>query len=208
MFLSSLGLDALPESKNVSPLILEKVLFISANTAFSHSFYYLLLELVSVSFMSLNFHIFYLSVLFTLTVWIISSDLPSISPILSLVALNRLTKSTKLFLKRLTYVLTLWLCWVSAAALGLSLLAVSGAPSLRGVASHRGGFSCCRAQALACRLPALPPVGSRAQAQQLWCRAWVLHDTWDLPVPGAELVSLALQGEVSTTGPTRKPLNF
>ena len=67
MFLSSLGLDALPESKNVSPLIVEKVLFISANIAFSHSFYYLLLELVSVSFMSLNFHIFYLSVLFILT---------------------------------------------------------------------------------------------------------------------------------------------
>ena len=159
MFLSCLGLDALPESKNVSPLILEKVLSISANTAFSHSFYYLLLELVSVSFLSLNFHIFYLSVLFTLTVWIISSDLSSISPILSLVALNRLTKSTKLFLKRLTYVLTLWLCWVSVAALGLSLLAVRGAPSLWGVASPRGGFSCCRAQALGMQAPCVASCG-------------------------------------------------
>ena len=43
----------------------------------------------------------------------------------------------------------LWLRWVSVAVRGLSLVAVSGGySSLRCVASHRGGFSCCRARAL------------------------------------------------------------
>ena len=42
-----------------------------------------------------------------------------------------------------------WLCWVIVAVRGLSLVAASGA-TLRcsAWASHCGGFSCCRAQAL------------------------------------------------------------
>ena len=51
-----------------------------------------------------------------------------------------------LFFFKLIY---LWPCWVIMAACGLSLVAESGGYfSLRLQASHRGGFSGCRAQAL------------------------------------------------------------
>ena len=43
----------------------------------------------------------------------------------------------------------LWLCWVFAAARGLSLVSVSGATLRCGAqAFHCGGFSCCGAWAL------------------------------------------------------------
>ena len=46
-----------------------------------------------------------------------------------------------------------WLHWVFVAAHGLSLVAVSGGATLRcgARASHRGGLSCCGAQALGTR---------------------------------------------------------
>ena len=50
-----------------------------------------------------------------------------------------------------------WLCWVSVAARGLSLVVASGATLRCGArASHCGGFSCCGARALG------------VQAQKLW----------------------------------------
>ena len=46
-----------------------------------------------------------------------------------------------------------WLCWVSVAAHGLSLVEVSGVTLGCGVwASHCGGFSCCGACPLGLRL--------------------------------------------------------
>ena len=47
------------------------------------------------------------------------------------------------------YIIYIWLCWVFTAALGISLLVVSGGliSSFGACASHCGVFSCCRAQA-------------------------------------------------------------
>ena len=59
-----------------------------------------------------------------------------------------------------------------------------------------------------CRAGGLQEVqlkGSRAQAQQLWCM-WPLG-MWDLPGPGIEPASFALQGRFLTTGPSQKPRN-
>ena len=39
-------------------------------------------------------------------------------------------------------------------------------------------------------------------------RAYLSCGMWDLPRPGTELVSPALQGEFLTTGPPRKPHSF
>ena len=47
--------------------------------------------------------------------------------------------------------------------------------------------------------------GSRAQAEQLWCRAWLPSGTWDLPGPGIAPVSPALAGEFFTMEPPVKP---
>ena len=52
-------------------------------------------------------------------------------------------------------------------------------------ASHRGGFSCCRAPAL-----------------ELW--ALLLHSMWDLPGPDIEDVSPALAGRFLSTVPPGK----
>ena len=75
-----------------------------------------------------------------------------------------------------------WLCWVSVAARRLSLAVVSGAYSslwcagfsfrwlllLRSTGSRRTGFRSCSTQA-----QWLWFAGSRAQAQQLWCKGLV-----------------------------------
>lgn len=81
--------------------------------------------------MSLNFYIFHLFVFFTLRMWIISSDLSSTSPILSLVALNLLNSPLNSFWKRFIYWLLFRLCRVFAATLRFLRLWWAGL-------SHRG----------------------------------------------------------------------
>ena len=67
-------------------------------------------------------------------------------------------------------------------------------------ASHCGGFSCCRAQALGARASVvvarrLSSCGSRAQ---------LLRGMWGLPGPGLEPLSPALAGRFLTTAPPGK----
>ena len=78
---------------------------------------------------------------------------------------------------------------------GFLQLQRAGATTLRwgARASHCGGFSCCRARALECRLSSC---GTRAQ---------LLHGMQDLPGPGLEPVSPALAGGFITTAPPRRP---
>ena len=93
-------------------------------------------------------------------------------------------------------------------------------------ASHRGGFSCCRAWALGTWAQLLQCAGSRAHGllylwlQTLECRlsscgpqAQLLHGMWDLPRPGIKPVSPALAGGFLTTAspgksPTGSLLNY
>ena len=49
-------------------------------------------------------------------------------------------------------------------------------------------------------------LGSRAQAQQLWCGAQLLHSMWDLHGSGTEPVSPALAGEFLSIEPTGETL--
>ena len=62
-------------------------------------------------------------------------------------------------------------------------------------ASHRHAFSCCRA----------PALGIEGFHSCSGTGAQLPHGMWDLPRPGIELVSLALQGRFLTTGPPGKP---
>ena len=102
-----------------------------------------------------------------------------------------------------------WLCWVFAAARGLSLVAVSGGYSLllcagfsllwlllRSTGSRHTGFSSCGSRALDRRLSS--------------CGTWtqLLCGMWDLPGPGLKPVSPALAGEFSTTVPPGKPCHL
>ena len=96
------------------------------------------------------------------------------------------------------------------AALGLSLAEASrGYSSLLGAGfsvqwllllwstgSRCSGFSSCGS-------PALEHWLSSCDSQ-----AWLLHGMWDLPRPGIKPVSLALQGELVTTGPPGKPPGY
>ena len=102
-----------------------------------------------------------------------------------------------------------WLCWVFIAVLGFPLAAASGARSL--AVEHR---------LLTVVLLLLRSMGSRHSASvvvvcsfsscgsrvpelgRLSCGspAWILCGTWDLPGPGIEPVSFALQGGFLTTG--------
>ena len=83
-------------------------------------------------------------------------------------------------------------------------------------ASHHGGFSCCRAQALGVRASVvvargLISCGSQALEHRLSScvtRAQLLHGMWDLPGPGLEPVSPALSGGFLTTAPPEKPLTL
>ena len=61
---------------------------------------------------------------------------------------------------------SLLLCGLFSSCRELELLS-----RCRAWASHCSGFSCCRAQALACRLQQLPDSG--AQAQELWCTGFI-----------------------------------
>ena len=103
-----------------------------------------------------------------------------------------------------------WLRWVFIAVYGLSglsLVVVSGGYSLLAVCrlievaflvvGHR--LQCVRAPVVATYR--LQQVGSVVVAHRLICPT-----AWDLPRPGIEPVSPALQGRFSTTGPPEKPL--
>ena len=90
-----------------------------------------------------------------------------------------------LLLKGLLFIY-LWLCWVFVAASRVQLWRV-GAPL--------GGC----AQVSHCRDFLWLTMGSRSQAQQLWCTGLVL------PGPGIEPVSPALAGRFSTTRPPGRP---
>ena len=76
-------------------------------------------------------------------------------------------------------------------------------------ASHYGGFSCCRAQALGAWASVvvargLSSCGSRALERRLsscGARAQLLRGMWDLPRPGLEPVSAALAGGFLSTAP-------
>ena len=88
-------------------------------------------------------------------------------------------------------------------------------PTLRcGVrASHCGGFSCCRAQALGAWASVvvahgLSSCGSWALEHRLrscGARAYLLCGMWDPPRPGLEPVSPVLAGRFLTTEPPEKP---
>ena len=207
MFLSSLGLDPFPESKIVSPLILEKVLFISLQVLSFPILFIIFCWNSSLSFMSLNFYIFHLFVLFTLRMWIISSDLSSISPILPLVALNLLNSPRNVFWKRFIY--SYFGC-AGSLLLRLGFLRSwwAGLFHRGGWASHCGGLSCCGAQAPGAEASCAATCGLQSTGSAAAVQAYLLHDTWGLPVPGVKLVSLVLQGQVLTTAPARKPLHF
>ena len=79
-------------------------------------------------------------------------------------------------------------------------------------ASHCGGFSCCRAQALDAQASTflargLSGHGSRALECRLsscGTRAQLLHGMWDLPGPELEPVFPAPAGGLSTTAPPGK----
>jgi hypothetical protein len=88
-------------------------------------------------------------------------------------------------------IINFWLHWVFVAAHGLSLVVVSwGLLSVCGVpASHCGGFSCCRAEALVYWLSSSYSVAYG-----------VLLD------PAIKSSSPALEGRVLTTGPPGKSL--
>ena len=79
-------------------------------------------------------------------------------------------------------------------------------------ASHCGGFSCCRAQALGAQASVvvargLSSCGLRALEHRLsscGTRAQLRRGMWDLPGPGLEPVSPALAGGFLTTAPPGK----
>ena len=84
-------------------------------------------------------------------------------------------------------------------ALGLHVC-MQAFPSCGTQASHCGGFSCCRAQALG----AQTSVGMVRRLSSFGSWAQLLCSFWDLPRPGIELVSPALAGGFLSTVPTRK----
>ena len=90
-----------------------------------------------------------------------------------------------------------WLCWVSAAARGLSLAAVSMSCSLGAV--HR-------------LLIAVIPLSHSERSRLMGfssddARAKLPCVTWNLPGPGIKPVSTASAGGFLTTGSPGKPLN-
>ena len=80
--------------------------------------------------------------------------------------------------------------------------------SFGALASHCGGFSCCRAQTLG--LPGFSSFGSQALEHRLsscGARAQLLRGMWNPPGPGIEPMSPALAVELFITEPPGKPLN-
>ena len=70
-------------------------------------------------------------------------------------------------------------------------------------ASHRGGLSCCGARALEA-----PASEAAARGLSVVVRAQLPHSLWDLPAPGMEPLSPALQGGFLTTRPPGKAWTF
>ena len=70
-------------------------------------------------------------------------------------------------------------------------------------ASHRGGLSCCGPRALEA-----PASGAAARGLSVVVRAQLPHSLWDLPAPGMEPLSPALQGGFLTTRPPGKAWTF
>ena len=99
------------------------------------------------------------------------------------------------------YLFSLWLCWVFVAAYGLSLAVASRATLYLGCSGFSLPWllSLWSMRSRARRLQWLQHVGSLVEAQ-LPC------SMWDLPRPGIEPLSLALQRGFLTTGPPGKPL--
>ena len=100
------------------------------------------------------------------------------------------------------YLFDFWLRWVSVAACGLSLVAETGSYS----SLQFLGFSL--QQSLGSRHPGSSSCSTGAQvvmAPRLSCS---MATKGDLPRPGMELASLALQCRFLTTGTPGKPLNF
>ena len=83
-------------------------------------------------------------------------------------------------------------------------------------ASHCGGFSCCRAQALgsqasvvvARRLSSCDLRALERRLSSCGARAQLLYGMWDLPGPGIEPVSHALAGGFLTTAHQGSPTRF
>ena len=81
-------------------------------------------------------------------------------------------------------------------------------------ASHCGGFSCCRARALghtgsvvvACGLYSCSMRALECRPSSCGPWAYLLRGMWDLPRPGLEPVSPALEGRFLTTAPPGKSL--
>ena len=91
-----------------------------------------------------------------------------------------------------------WLIWVFIAVHGLSLVAASG------------GYSSLRCTAFSLRwLLLLRSTGSKCVGfSSCRARAQLLRDMWDLPGPGVEPVSPALEGRFLTTVPPGKSLKI
>ena len=120
-----------------------------------------------------------------------------------------------LFFKLFTYL------YLFLAALGLrccmhaflQLLRAGATLHCSARASHRGGFSFCRAWALGAQASAvvvrgLSSCGTWALEHRLsscGARAQLLRGMWDLPGPGLEPVSPAQAGGFLTTAPPEKP---
>lgn len=107
------------------------------------------------------------------------------------------------------FYLFLFGCTGSLLLHGLSLVAVSRGYSFIAVprASRCSGFSCCGTQAP--ESTGFSSCGSWALEYRLSsCGVWpyLLWGMWDLPRPGIEPVSIALQGGFFTTEPSGKPL--
>ena len=81
------------------------------------------------------------------------------------------------------------------------------------LASHRGDFSCCRAQALDVQASVVAACGLNSSSSQVLehrpgscgTQAQPFSGTWDLPRAGTKPLSLALVGVVFTTDPPGKP---
>ena len=113
------------------------------------------------------------------------------------------------FFKDICLLTSFWLCWVFIAVLGFPLAAASGA---RSPAVEHGLLTVLllllrstgsRHSASVVVVCSLSSYGSRApELGHLSCGspAWILCGTWDLPGPGIEPVSLALQGGFLATG--------
>ena len=102
--------------------------------------------------------------------------------------------SLTLFLFFYFMCLFIWLRWVFVAVLGLPLVAASRDFSWGVWARGHVGFCSCGSWALECRLSGC----------DAW--AWLPWSMWDLPGPGMELVSPALEDVFLITGPPGKSL--